>query len=188
MVREATGVVAPDDSFSELADRLVETGIPWNTPAPTFANLAPRTPDSRRCGTGAASRTLEHPRRSARSRSRSSATEAIAICREVLREQIEAWDLRSGQSARDRADERHAVRAEIEQVRCEQPADHEHQRSRNFGAPKPQCEDHGEGDERRRATVVQLHRLPSPRIQEASSRQRGITVGGCPGQLRATRR
>ena len=37
VVSEATGLVAPADSFSELAERLVETGIPWNTPAPTFA-------------------------------------------------------------------------------------------------------------------------------------------------------
>ena len=37
MVSDATGVRAPADSFSELAERLVETGIPWNTPAPTFA-------------------------------------------------------------------------------------------------------------------------------------------------------
>ena len=29
---EATGLRAPAASFSELADRLVETGIPWNTP------------------------------------------------------------------------------------------------------------------------------------------------------------
>ena len=34
---EATGVRAPADSLSELADRLVDTGIPWNTPAPMFA-------------------------------------------------------------------------------------------------------------------------------------------------------
>ena len=34
---DATGVRAPADSLSELADRLVETGMPWNTPAPTFA-------------------------------------------------------------------------------------------------------------------------------------------------------
>ena len=37
MTSDATGVRAPADSFSELADRLVETGIPWKTPAPTFA-------------------------------------------------------------------------------------------------------------------------------------------------------
>ncbi len=36
-VREARPVRAPEWSFSELADRLVETGIPWNTPAPTLA-------------------------------------------------------------------------------------------------------------------------------------------------------
>ena len=34
---EASGVRAPADSFSELAERLVETGMPWNTPAVTFA-------------------------------------------------------------------------------------------------------------------------------------------------------
>ena len=37
MTSEASGVRAPADSLSELADRLVETGIPWKTPAPTFA-------------------------------------------------------------------------------------------------------------------------------------------------------
>ena len=36
-VRDARPVRAPEWSFSELADRLVETGIPWNRPAPTFA-------------------------------------------------------------------------------------------------------------------------------------------------------
>ena len=34
MISEATGVRAPADSFSELADRLVETGIPWKMPGP----------------------------------------------------------------------------------------------------------------------------------------------------------
>ena len=37
VTREATGVRAPEDSLSELADRLVDTGMPWKTPAPTFA-------------------------------------------------------------------------------------------------------------------------------------------------------
>ena len=36
-VSDARPVRAPVWSFSELADRLVETGIPWNRPAPTFA-------------------------------------------------------------------------------------------------------------------------------------------------------
>ena len=37
MTSDATGVRAPADSFSELADRLVDTGMPWKTPAPTLA-------------------------------------------------------------------------------------------------------------------------------------------------------
>ena len=37
VISEATGVRAPADSFSELAERLVDTGMPWKTPAPTFA-------------------------------------------------------------------------------------------------------------------------------------------------------
>ena len=35
---EASPVRAPEWSFSELADRLVETGIPWNSPAPVLAS------------------------------------------------------------------------------------------------------------------------------------------------------
>ena len=34
VISDATGVLAPADSFSELAERLVDTGMPWNTPAP----------------------------------------------------------------------------------------------------------------------------------------------------------
>ena len=34
---EDSCVRAPADSFSELADRLVDTGMPWNRPAPTLA-------------------------------------------------------------------------------------------------------------------------------------------------------
>ena len=37
MASDASPVRAPEWSFSELADRLVETGIPSNRPAPTFA-------------------------------------------------------------------------------------------------------------------------------------------------------
>ncbi len=33
---DAIGVRAPEVSFSELADRLVDTGMPWNSPAPAL--------------------------------------------------------------------------------------------------------------------------------------------------------
>ena len=36
-VSEARPVRAPEWSFSELAERLVETGIPWSRPAPVLA-------------------------------------------------------------------------------------------------------------------------------------------------------
>ena len=34
---DASGVVAPERSFSELAERLVDTGMPCTSPEPTFA-------------------------------------------------------------------------------------------------------------------------------------------------------
>ena len=34
---DASGVRAPADSLSELADRLVETGMPWTSPEPRLA-------------------------------------------------------------------------------------------------------------------------------------------------------
>ena len=37
VVSEATGVLAPEVSLSELADRLVETGMPCTRPEPTLA-------------------------------------------------------------------------------------------------------------------------------------------------------
>ena len=37
-VIDARPVRAPEWSLSELADRLVETGMPWNRPAPVLAN------------------------------------------------------------------------------------------------------------------------------------------------------
>ena len=37
VVSEATGVLAPAESLSELADRLVEMGIPYNRPDPALA-------------------------------------------------------------------------------------------------------------------------------------------------------
>ena len=37
-VIDASPVRAPEWSLSELADRLVETGMPWNSPAPMLAS------------------------------------------------------------------------------------------------------------------------------------------------------
>jgi hypothetical protein len=37
VMSDETCVLAPADSFRELAERLVDTGIPWNKPAPTLA-------------------------------------------------------------------------------------------------------------------------------------------------------
>ena len=37
VVSDDTGVLAPDSSLSELAERLVETGMPCSTPEPTLA-------------------------------------------------------------------------------------------------------------------------------------------------------
>ena len=36
-VIDASPVCAPEWSLSELADRLVETGMPWSTPEPMLA-------------------------------------------------------------------------------------------------------------------------------------------------------
>ena len=37
-VIDARPVLAPEWSLSELAERLVDTGIPWKSPAPVFAS------------------------------------------------------------------------------------------------------------------------------------------------------
>ena len=37
MVSDETCVRAPEDALSELAERLVDTGMPWNSPAPALA-------------------------------------------------------------------------------------------------------------------------------------------------------
>ena len=43
-VIEASPDRAPVWSFRELADRLVDTGMPWNNPAPVFASPERPTP------------------------------------------------------------------------------------------------------------------------------------------------
>ena len=52
----------------------------------------------------------------------------------MLLEDVDVRQRRRGQAARDVADERDAVRAEVEQPRREQPADDEHERARHARA------------------------------------------------------
>ena len=79
MTSEASGVRAPADSLSELAERLVETGIPWKHPARRSPCPGPPTPGRRRCGSGAGSRTRGRRPPSGRSRSAAARTAAIPI-------------------------------------------------------------------------------------------------------------
>ena len=153
MTSEASGVRAPDDSFSELADRLVDTGMPWKTPAPTFA--IPWATDSwltsmryrwRAANALASPAVWENP-------ISSSATAAIADRRGVVADEREVRDLGGREPARHLADQRDAVRAEIEQRRGEQPARDEDERAGHRRRHPPQPEDHGEradADQQRR--------------------------------------
>ena len=115
---EATGVLAPADSFSELAERLVETGMPWNTPAPRLA--IPWATDSwfevdaipmlrgERLGIAGRLGEPDQQQREGRDDDR----------REVLRHELERRHLRERQAAWHRADQRDAARAEVEQDRA----------------------------------------------------------------------
>ena len=130
---DATCVRAPADSFSELAERLVETGMPWNTPAPTFAIpcatrllvdvdavAVPRGERPRVAGG------LREPDQQQRDRRDGDG-------RVVVRDQPEIGQLRGRKPARHVADQRDPVRAEVEQRRGEQAAGHEHERARHRG-------------------------------------------------------
>ena len=144
---EATGVRAPADSFSELAERLVETGMPWKTPAPRLA--IPWAIDSwfrstrYRClvaKTWASPAVWENP-------ISSSASDAMTIAGKFCADDLERRHLGQGQAARHRADQRDPARAEIEQDRPGQAADHEHERARDLRQREPEPEDDGERDD-----------------------------------------
>ena len=167
---DATGVRAPADSFSELADRLVETGIPWNTPAPTFA--MPCATDSW------------------------FDVDAVAVPRRE-RARVAGGLREADQQQRDRgdADRRQVVADEIaspaapapagragtwptsatpcaprsKSRRCEQPADDEHERARDRGRGEAQPEDHAERRRAPTSSVVQwiVAERPDPRRQLA---------------------
>ena len=101
--------------------------------------------------------------------------------REVLRHELERWDLRDGQAAWHGADERHAARAEVEDDGADEAADDEHEGAGDLRKPEPEPEDHGEGDEpdqqRRRAETAQA---ADPRCELLP----GVhAVGGGPREL-----
>ena len=124
---DASGVRAPEDSLSELAERLVETGMPWNTPGAGVRHalgdrlLVDVDPVAMAGGERACvSRGLREADQQQRER-------GDADRRGVVREDGGIGQRRRGQAARDVADERDAVSAEVQQRGREQSADHEHQ-------------------------------------------------------------
>ena len=64
----------------------------------------------------------------------------------MIRDQPEVWDLGDRQAARHVAHQRHAMVAEVEQGRCEQPAGDQHERARDSGGETTQPEDDPERD------------------------------------------
>ena len=153
---DASGVRAPAASFSELADRLVETGIPWKTPAADVRHalrdrllvdvdaVAVAGGERARVAGRLREADQEQPERGDEDR------------RVVLLEDVDAGQRRRGQAARHVADERDAVRAEVEQPRREQPADDEHERARARRREEAQAEDHRERQRAPTSSVVQL--------------------------------
>ena len=168
VVSDATGVCAPADSFRELAERQVDTGIPWNTPAPTFAiplrhglpvdvdpvpvpggersrvSCGLREPDQQQCDRG------------------------DADARVVPPDDREIGQLGGGQPARHVPDERHPVGTEVKHGRCEQPRDHEHQRAGDGRGQEAERED--ERERKHPTSSVVQWMSPSDPIHVASSR------------------
>ena len=159
---EATGVLAPADSFNELAERLVETGMPWNTPAPRLA--IPWATDSwlrstrYRClvaNAWASPAVWENP-------INSSAKAAMTMTGKFCDTSSSDGNCGKRQAAWHGADQRDAVRAEVEQDRADQAADYEHERAGHLRKPETEPEDDGKRNEpdqeRRRAETAEAAR------------------------------
>ena len=88
----------------------------------------------------------------------------------------------AGKPARHVADERDAVRAEVEQRRGDQAADDQHERARNRRRQESQRQDHAERDRARRAASSSgRRRAPEPGSELAPG---VVAFGGRAGQLR----
>ena len=182
VISDAIGVRAPADSFSELADRLVETGIPWNTPAPAFAIP---------CAIDSWSTSIRYSWRAANARASpavwekpisTSANAAITI--------VAAWSPISESAGISGAGSPLgtsptsatpcAPRSNSRAPRM--PADHEHERARHRGREEAQAEDHRQrqhADEQRRPVHVAERADPGPELPP-----RVVPLGVGPGQLR----
>ena len=105
---------APADSLSELAERLVDTGIPWKTPGADvrhplgdrlLVDVDPVTVSrGERAGVAGGLREPDQQQRDGRDDDRP-----------LVADEVEVGQLRGRQAARHVADERDAVRAEVEQ-------------------------------------------------------------------------
>ena len=156
---EATGVLAPADSFSELAERLVETGMPWNTPAPRLA--IPWATDSwlrsmrYRClvaNAWASPAVWENPM------SRS-ANAAMAIAGKFGDTTSSDGTCGSGRPRGTGPTSATPCAPRSKQHRADQAADHEDERTRDLRERETKPEDDGERDQadqqRRRAEFAQ---------------------------------
>ena len=163
---------APADSLSELADRLVETGMPWKTPGADVrhplrdrllvdvdAVAVARRERARVAGRLREADQQQGDRRDERSSSSVAGTMSRAGQRRAP----------AGRAARARRAPRRARRGRTAADAIE-PADDEHERSRNRGREEAQREDQRQRDEPRRASVVQWM-SPSARSHDPSSRQ-----------------
>ena len=168
---EAIGLRAPADSLSELADRLVETGIPWKAPDgdvrhPLRDRLlvdvdAVAVADGERAGVAGRLREADQEQ----------AGGGREDGRVVLLEDVEPGQRRRRQAARHVPDERDTVRAEVEQPRGQQARDDEHEGARHARREEAQAEDERRAPAGPTSSVVQLM-SPRVRSHEASSPRR----------------
>ena len=128
-VSEARPVLAPEWSFSELADRLVETGMPWNRPAPVLAIPGRRTPGRCRSGSGAWRRRRGRRPRSGRSRSAPARQRRPPPWPRGPTSAPGRGRSNDGSPRGHVADERHAAVTQVQQPGGEQAADHQDQRA-----------------------------------------------------------
>ena len=102
--------------------------------------------------------------------------------RVVVADEREVGHLRGGKPARHVADQRDPVCAEVEQVRGEQAARHQHERAGHRRRQAAQAEDHrerGDADEHRRPVHVAERAQPRPELAPGV-----VTLRGRAGELR----